>query len=150
MPFFRLLAIFEAGIITKMTENEYEKLGKQKVMSDVEIHENDVPTTKTETKRAAKVNEDNEKLKPIRLKMVQGTFYILFIGNVFSALILLAEIGFHRYHKKSKRRRKNRFLSLKKLWRRTKHYIRTTTNKLGTMYRRFMHDAFTQTLEYVE
>ncbi|XP_060527847.1 ionotropic receptor 40a-like [Cylas formicarius] len=77
-----LMTIFEAGIITKMTENEYEKLGKQKNIVDVEAQENDLPNTKTETKRAAKATEDNEKLKPISLKMLQGTFYLLFIGNV--------------------------------------------------------------------
>ncbi|CAG9762608.1 unnamed protein product [Ceutorhynchus assimilis] len=67
-----LMAIFEAGIITKMTENEYENLGKQKESSIDETLENNVPTTKIETKRAAKVSEDNEKLKPILISDNKG------------------------------------------------------------------------------
>lgn len=77
------MAIFEAGIITKMTENEYEKLGKQKEIS-AEIETNVIPGAKKENRRTVKASEDNEKLQPISIKMLQGTFYLLSIGSLFS------------------------------------------------------------------
>lgn len=79
------MAIFEAGIITKMTENEYKKLGQQKELSTSETVGE---PAKKETRRQAKASEDNEKLKPISLKMLQGTFYLLCIGNGFSGKLL--------------------------------------------------------------
>lgn len=83
------MAIFEAGIMTKMTENEYEKLGKQKQSAPSSETENNlIPGVKKENRRAAKVSEDNEKLQPISLKMLQGTFYLLSIGNLFSGRCL--------------------------------------------------------------
>lgn len=79
------MAIFEAGILTKMTENEYEKLGKQQ-QSEItsETDKAIVPNTKKETRRAARASEDSEKLQPISLKMLQGAFYLLFIGHATS------------------------------------------------------------------
>lgn len=77
------MATFEAGIITKMTENEYEKLGKQKEVT-TEEEENLVSGSKTEIRRKTKVNEDNDKLKPISIKMLQGAFYLLCVGHIFS------------------------------------------------------------------
>lgn len=87
------MAIFEAGIITKMTENEYEKLGKQKKIS-AEEEENLISERKTETRRKTKASEDNDKLKPISIKMLQGAFYVLCIGNIFSGKCLQKTLKF--------------------------------------------------------
>ncbi|KAJ8928413.1 hypothetical protein NQ314_019002, partial [Rhamnusium bicolor] len=143
-----LMAMFEAGIITKMTENEYEKLGKQKELSR-ELEDSVVPEVKIETRRKGKMNEDNEKLKPISIKMLQGTFYLLCFGSAFSGLILVAEILIHKHQKKYKPKNK-RLVAMRKF---TK-LIRFKINKLRLSVRRFyrnvMHDAFVTTLEYVE
>lgn len=66
-----------------MTENEYENLGKQQKIPDAKIRENEAKTTAVERVKAA----EDDKLKPISLKMLQGSFYILFIGNAFSGFI---------------------------------------------------------------
>lgn len=78
-----LMAIFEAGIITKMTENEYEKLGKQQEIT-MEVEESLISEVERENRRKTKANEDTDKLKPISIKMLQGPFYLLFLGNAFS------------------------------------------------------------------
>lgn len=77
------MAIFEAGIITKMTENEYEKLGKQKELSS-KVAESVDGEDKQDNVRQGKVKENNDKLKPISLKMLQGAFYLLVFGYMFS------------------------------------------------------------------
>lgn len=82
------MEIFEAGILTKMTENEYEKLGKQQQVDITsETDKAVVPGAKKETRRAAKATEDSEKLRPISLKMLQGAFYLLLIGHAASGKI---------------------------------------------------------------
>ncbi|XP_056633936.1 ionotropic receptor 40a [Diorhabda sublineata] len=91
-----LMTIFEAGIITKMTENEYEKLGKGKDISSSEIAENVAKDTNKDLKRQIKAEEENERLKPISLKMLQGAFYLLCFGNVFSGIILIGELIFYK------------------------------------------------------
>lgn len=90
------MAIFEAGIITKMTENEYENLGKQQKIQVQEVPEGDNPASNPETKRSIKSSED-DKLKPINLKMLQGVFYLLFIGNIFAGKC--AHYKLHNYIK---------------------------------------------------
>lgn len=83
------MSIFEAGILTKMTENEYEKLGKQQ---QAEVYaETDkaiVPEVKKESRKVAKAKEGNEKLQPISFKMLQGAFYLLLIGHALSGYII--------------------------------------------------------------
>ncbi|XP_023310509.1 ionotropic receptor 40a [Anoplophora glabripennis] len=143
-----LMATFEAGIITKMTENEYEKLGKQKEIS-MEVEENLVSEAERENPRKTKANEDSEKLKPISIKMLQGTFYLLCLGNAFSGLILLAEILFYK-HQKKYRVKKKRLVAMRKF----SKFVRFQINKLRLtirrLYRNVMHDAFVATLEYIE
>lgn len=79
------MAIFEAGILTKMTENEYEKLGKQQQSQiNTDTDKAVVPGGQKETRRVAKATESNEKLQPISLKMLQGAFYLLLIGHAAS------------------------------------------------------------------
>ncbi|XP_063908398.1 ionotropic receptor 40a-like [Zophobas morio] len=146
-----LMAIFEAGIITKMTENEYEKLEKQKKITP-ETEEDLIPANEKENRIAAKVSEDNEKLQPISLKMLQGTFYLLSIGNIFSGLILMAEILVYKHKKKyGIRRRRNRILiCFSKVKNCVVLKIVTVVNAVRRVYRRAMHEAFVATLEYLE
>ncbi|XP_074037326.1 ionotropic receptor 40a isoform X2 [Leptinotarsa decemlineata] len=139
-----LMAIFEAGILTKMTENEYEKLGKQKELSS-ETVENEQKKTSTETRRQTKANEESDKLKPISLKMLQGSFYILCFGNAFSG----AELLFYKHQMRYKPRRNNSKTVIK--WR---SFVRLKINRmcssLRRLHRNIMHDAFLSTLEYME
>ncbi|XP_048523559.1 ionotropic receptor 40a-like [Dendroctonus ponderosae] len=145
----RLMAIFEAGIITKMTENEYENLGKQQKIQVLEVPEGDNPASDPETKRSIKSSED-DKLKPINLKMLQGVFYLLFIGNIFAGLVLLSEISLSKFYKNSKRRPKVQLAQHRKICKKVRHYLRCVRRRFVRMYRNFRHDAFTLTLEYLE
>ncbi|CAH1115494.1 unnamed protein product, partial [Psylliodes chrysocephalus] len=142
-----LMAIFEAGIITKMTENEYEKLGKEKTISSSEIAENVAKDTNKDLKRQIKVDEGT-KLKPISLKMLQGAFYLLCFGNIFSGLILIGEFMFH---KRLRKRNKRRHVVITKKW---KKIVKIKISRIRSMYLRFyrnaMNDAFVSTLEYLE
>lgn len=78
------MAIFEAGILTKMTESEYEKLGKQQSEVNPDTKESVKPAGKIENRKTVKAIEDNEKLQPINIKMLQGAFYLLLIGHAVS------------------------------------------------------------------
>jgi hypothetical protein len=144
------MAIFEAGIITKMTENEYENLGRQKEVTSES--ENDlIGGNKKENRRAAKVSEDNEKLQPISLKMLQGTFYLLCMGNIFSGLILVAEILVYKHRKKYiRKKRKNRCVYLKKVKNCIVSRVTRCANSIRRAYRGAMNEAFIATLEYLE
>ncbi|XP_030764108.1 ionotropic receptor 40a-like [Sitophilus oryzae] len=145
-----LMAIFEAGIITKMTENEYEKLGRQKkVAAPVTEGTTTVQAGKKETKRIVKASENNEKLKPISLKMLQGSFYLLLIGHLFSGLVLIAEILFKKQYGKLKRKKKKNVM-LQKCIKRIRFNLRNFKMRIIRAFNNFMHDAFTQTLEYIE
>ncbi|KAI4455846.1 ionotropic receptor 20a-related [Holotrichia oblita] len=73
-----LMAIFEAGILTKMTEDEYEKLGKQQT-KHIQNNGKQLDIT-AESRKIIKVTQYNDKFKAINIKMLQGAFYLLFIG----------------------------------------------------------------------
>ncbi|XP_050500121.1 ionotropic receptor 40a isoform X1 [Diabrotica virgifera virgifera] len=145
-----LRAIFEAGIITKMTENEYEKLGKEKSLSSYEIAENVAKDTNKDLKRQSKAEEEHDKLKPISLKMLQGNFYLLCFGNVFSGLVLVGEILFYKRRLKNKSKRKKRSFIISKWKKIITFKIRKYRLVLRRFYMNAMHDAFVSTLEYVE
>lgn len=75
------MAIFEAGILTKMTENEYEE--SEKFESDAYDDLNG-KIKQQQPSKVKKAEKDNEKLEPINIKMLQGAFYLLLIGYFFS------------------------------------------------------------------
>lgn len=72
-----------------MNENEYEKLGKQKELSHDAAESVDAQPKKNNV-RQGKGKENNDKLKPISLKMLQGAFYVLLLGNILSGIFVNA------------------------------------------------------------
>ncbi|XP_044747084.1 ionotropic receptor 40a isoform X2 [Coccinella septempunctata] len=143
-----LMAIFEAGIITKMTQNEYEKLRKQKQLLSSEPEKLTIQRNQKEIKSPLKGNKTNNKLQPVTLKMVQGAFYILAIGYIISGFILLGErIFYNNQHKKllgpSSR-------SSNKLGSSIMSKLSIIIDCVKKCYRRIMHEAFVATLEYLE
>lgn len=162
--FFRLMAIFEAGIITKMTQNEYEKLRKQKLAFSSKPDNVRIQRSQKENKRSSKTNKANDKLQPVTFKMVQGAFYILAIGSIISGkyfnlcrnylrftisgFMLLGEKLFDNKKKQKTLRSSAKYpnklgSSIRKKFEKIKEY----TKKI---YRRIMHEAFVATLEYLE
>ncbi|KAF5271728.1 hypothetical protein FQA39_LY08051 [Lamprigera yunnana] len=97
-----LISIFEAGILTKMTAEEYGKLEKHKSTDD-DSDDSQLTTNEVETTKGGNTLDDNEKLQPISIKMLQGAFYLLFIGCGFSVIIFAFEIAYHRQRYNIKR-----------------------------------------------
>ncbi|KAI5748510.1 hypothetical protein M8J77_026280 [Diaphorina citri] len=99
-----LLRLFEAGIIDKITDDEYQDLVNQVQISSVSLSTTvdnaaaDVASSTDEdidgdTDHSKTSEEtDEKKLKPLSMKPLQGCFYILLIGYVLSALVFLTEI----------------------------------------------------------
>lgn len=89
------MAVFEAGILTKMTENEYEMLGKKQVEEDetvsIDPGKSAGSNPEPSKEKIAKANDDNDRLRPINIKMLQGAFYVVIIGH-----FLAGNCVFHR------------------------------------------------------
>ncbi|GLV36593.1 Ionotropic receptor 40a [Carabus blaptoides fortunei] len=99
-----LMAVFEAGILTKMTENEYEMLGKKQVQEEDETISRDPGKSagsnpEPSKEKVAKANDNNGRLRPINIKMLQGAFYVVIIGHFLAVFIFLTEIKIHQHFK---------------------------------------------------
>lgn len=109
---FSLMSLFEAGILDRMSNIEYEKMfGVQNVKitsvssskeeesneSNVQAIEGTVQKSSAVDKKTQKIVESN-KLEPISIEMLQGAFLVLVVGYVLAAMILCFEILEHRYH----------------------------------------------------
>lgn len=146
------MAIFEAGIITKMTENEYEKLGKQKKISSLAANDI-IGNSPKDNRRATKADENNDKLQPISLNMLQGTFYLLGIGNLCSGLILIVEILVYKHRQKSRKiKHVTNLTSLKNNnWKQYIFYrIRKFFSRIKLAYRRALNETLVMTLDYLD
>nr|CAD7393006.1 unnamed protein product [Timema cristinae] len=103
-----LMQLFEAGILTKMTAEEYEKLGgelrtdkvkgdnKEKTNSDQAddaVAGQQVTTgEKTKTMSTAHLLADDKKLQPISMTMLQGAFIVLALGYSISVVAFSSEM----------------------------------------------------------
>lgn len=80
----RIMRLFEAGIIGKITVAEYERMfGSQ---SGGQFADETVESTKSDdgtdaTGKAKKSAESSEKLQPMNLRMLQGAFLALGFGH---------------------------------------------------------------------
>nr|ALM24948.1 ionotropic receptor 3 [Athetis dissimilis] len=101
-----VMTLFEAGIIAKMTTDEYKNLPEQARRSDP-VTESDkqggeVMGESTATSSQAPQGESTKGLQPVSLRMLRGAFCLLGIGHLLAAISLAVEIQLHR---RSKRRR---------------------------------------------
>ncbi|KAE8573229.1 Ionotropic receptor 40a, partial [Halyomorpha halys] len=87
-----LMQLFEAGILTKITEDEYQKLGE--LGATVSEKEN----TKDNNIERNHQKEDDKKLRTMSMKMLQGAFYVLLSGHTLAAFSFLSEIVFHCFN----------------------------------------------------
>ncbi|KAF7267630.1 hypothetical protein GWI33_019122 [Rhynchophorus ferrugineus] len=142
-----LMAIFEAGIITKMTEDEYRKLDMQKQEPIAAEHGN-LPDN--EKSKMVRTIEDSDKSTPINLKMLQGAFYLLIVGNCLSGLVLVIEIICNKHCRCLKNKKKNNSNVLKIFYKKTISYFNDLRMYVRRVYNDFMREAFIQTLEYIE
>jgi len=65
-------------------------------------------------------------------------------------LVLVNEIALYKYRLKYRRKKKERCQTVKKAWKRVKNQMKNAKDKLSRVYRNFMQDAVTMTLEYIE
>lgn len=80
----RIMRLFEAGIIGKITVAEYERMFGSK--SGGQFADETVESTKSDdgvdaTGKAKKSAESSEKLQPMNLRMLQGAFLALGFGH---------------------------------------------------------------------
>lgn len=75
------MQLFEAGILTKITEDEYQKLGE--LGATVSEKEN----TKDNNIERNHQREDDKQLRTMSMKMLQGAFYVLLSGHALAGKI---------------------------------------------------------------
>ncbi|XP_014243481.1 ionotropic receptor 40a [Cimex lectularius] len=78
-----LMRLFEAGVLTKITEDEYQKL-KEKQPSKA-------PKKQTEVGEGKVQKENDTRLKAMSMKTLQGAFYVLIVGYIMAGAALLGE-----------------------------------------------------------
>nr|AVH87314.1 ionotropic receptor 26 [Holotrichia parallela] len=145
-----LMAIFEAGILTKMTEDEYEKLGKQQLIENQEVQANLVVNSKKHYGRAVQATENKTKLKAISIKMLQGVFYLLFIGYCLAGISLMMEILCNKHYENIKRKQRKGLGHCRGIQHKILHYFRTIKARLRMRFRRLLNESIISTLEYTE
>ncbi|XP_061728298.1 ionotropic receptor 40a-like [Cydia pomonella] len=98
-----IMSLFEAGIIAKMTMDEYKNLPEHSRRSDP-VSESDQDGSElkdsTGTTSQAQQVESTKGLTPVSLSMLRGAFCLLGIGHLLAAIALAVEIQLHRRSKK--------------------------------------------------
>ncbi|GJQ71880.1 hypothetical protein Trydic_g2993 [Trypoxylus dichotomus] len=145
-----LMAIFEAGILTKMTENEYEKLGKQQIEENHIINSKHLDITSEEASNRLTAIENKNKLKAINIKMLQGAFYFLFIGYFVAGASFMGEIVYKKNLNGFTKNQKRYFPCIRKAWRKLLCNLMGLVVNLKRRIRRIFNEAIILTLDYTE
>ncbi|XP_046658718.1 ionotropic receptor 40a-like isoform X2 [Homalodisca vitripennis] len=86
-----LMRLFEAGILTKITEEEYQNLGEKKWRESRRTQQEKEELSTSVAEGDDKLEED-DKLRPMSIKALQGGFFILMIGHCAAGILLLLEL----------------------------------------------------------
>lgn len=88
------MGIFEGGILTKMTEDEYELLGRSQTVAAEDpttgLEPGNTPNainTDKNKHKASQATDDNEGIRPISIKTVQGAFIVVLMGHSCAGFI---------------------------------------------------------------
>ncbi|CAH0550024.1 unnamed protein product [Brassicogethes aeneus] len=98
----------------------------------------------------AKITEDNEKLKPISLKMLQGSFYLLCFGIAVSGIVLAFEIFVYTKYKRCRKIARKKLGRVHRATKKIKWKFRSFVSHVHRQYREWIQDAYVGTLEYLE
>ncbi|XP_039283234.1 ionotropic receptor 40a [Nilaparvata lugens] len=90
-----LMQLFEAGILAKITEDEYQKL-----IEDKNANDNKKVETVAEGRKAKEEEQDGSQPRAMSMDTLSGAFLVLFIGYCASALLLLMEIAYFKSKRK--------------------------------------------------
>lgn len=120
--------LFEAGILDKMTNSEYEKMFGTQIQEETtttNAEKNDMlsqqePQDAADVTKIQTKSQESLKLEPISLRMLKGAFFVLLSGHFVAALVLLFEKIEHKHRCffKAIRRWKRNMRKLKRAWRR--------------------------------
>lgn len=77
------MRLFEAGTLTKITEEEYEKLGEKK-RKEARKSQNENQELTTSVAEGNEKIEEDDNLRPMSIKALQGGFFILIVGYCIS------------------------------------------------------------------
>lgn len=88
-PHFRLMGLFEGGILDKMTNAEYEEMfGSQ--------NDDKIAVTEQLSPQSVTMNEkrtySRNSLQPVNLRILQGAFFVLFFGYSLAAIAFFWEL----------------------------------------------------------
>ncbi|XP_030034643.2 ionotropic receptor 40a [Manduca sexta] len=97
-----VMTLFEAGILSKMTTDEYKNLPEQARKSEpvTESDRESSDMTREPTATSQVQTESTKGLEPVSLRMLRGAFCLLGIGHLLAALTLIIEIQLYRRAKK--------------------------------------------------
>ncbi|XP_050434978.1 ionotropic receptor 40a-like [Adelges cooleyi] len=85
-----LMRLFEGGILSKITEEEYQKLNDQ-LMSTTAKETAAEPVLEGSAAEILEKDDDDHKIA-MSMKTLQGAFYLLAIGSMVAGFLLLVEI----------------------------------------------------------
>nr|WPO56519.1 ionotropic receptor [Leucinodes orbonalis] len=96
-----VMTLFEAGILGKMTTDEYRNLPEQSRRSEP-VTESDKPNADVTgdapaaSQSGTTQGESTKTLQPVSLRMLRGAFCLLGIGHLLAAIALVVEVQIHR------------------------------------------------------
>lgn len=96
------MKLFEGGILEKITNDEYENMIRS--MKDVTSPSEDVNAIDEQKAQETKINgrgistntkakiTSEKELTALNLRMLQGAFYVIFLGHILATVVLILEI----------------------------------------------------------
>lgn len=85
----RLMRLFEGGVLSKITEEEYQKLN-DKLMGSEKYDKMSVVVEPVLEGSEPRQEEDDKQLTiAMSMKTLQGAFYVLAIGSIFAGIYVL-------------------------------------------------------------
>lgn len=75
------MQLFEAGILAKITEDEYQKLAEEKQLEERKVE------TVAEGKQATEEETDGSQPRAMSMATLSGAFVVLFIGYTASGML---------------------------------------------------------------
>ncbi|XP_025408278.1 ionotropic receptor 40a isoform X2 [Sipha flava] len=87
-----LMRLFEGGILSKITEEEYQKLNDKLMGSEKYDATSVVVEPVLEGSEPRQDDDDKQLTIAMSMKTLQGAFYVLAIGSMLAGLLLLIEI----------------------------------------------------------
>ncbi|VVC36921.1 Ionotropic glutamate receptor, L-glutamate and glycine-binding domain,Ionotropic glutamate receptor [Cinara cedri] len=107
-----LMQLFEGGILSKITEEEYQKLNDKLMGSENYDAEYVAIEPVLEGAQESRQDDDDRRLTTaMSMKTLQGAFYVLAIGSILAGLLLFIEVRSYGKLRNDKRMKRERLLA---------------------------------------